>query len=156
MRTRMREFGTSGKWLAFAAAIWALTFAAFHIVWAAGWYVGLDAAQARAAFAKPAFLAYDLVVAGVCLLAVPIALAPVRPWGRRLQVRQVRFVAWLGTSLLVARASASILHVAYLSSSGRLSLRSLGIWEPWFYVGAVLFAGSTWRYWRRLPSASSV
>src|SRR5512145_987295 len=31
--TRLRV----GPWVAYAAALWALVFAAFHIVWAAGW-----------------------------------------------------------------------------------------------------------------------
>ncbi len=33
-------------WIAYAAACWTLVFAAFHIVWAAGWYIGLDPVQA--------------------------------------------------------------------------------------------------------------
>ena len=38
-------------WAAYGAAIWALIFAVFHIVWAAGWYPLLNAEQARIAFA---------------------------------------------------------------------------------------------------------
>ena len=50
-----------GPWVAYAAALWALVFAIFHFVWAAGWYPLLDAAQASAAFAIPWKLAYDIV-----------------------------------------------------------------------------------------------
>jgi len=68
--------------LAYAAALWAAVFAAFHIIWAAGWYPLLDAAQARIAFATPWKWTYDVVVAAVCVIAVPVALAPVMSWGR--------------------------------------------------------------------------
>jgi hypothetical protein len=29
----------------------------------------------------------------------------------------------------------------------------MGIWEPWFYLGAALFAVSTWSYWRAATPA---
>jgi len=66
----------------------------FHIIWAAGWYVGLDAEQAQKAFAKPWFMAYDLVVAGMCAFAVPVTLGLVQPWGRRLPRRLLGVFAW--------------------------------------------------------------
>jgi hypothetical protein len=67
--------------VAYAAALWAAVFAVFHVIWAAGWYPLLNAAHARIAFARPWFWAYDLVVAALCLIAVPVALAPVMsPW----------------------------------------------------------------------------
>jgi hypothetical protein len=78
-----------GSWLAYGAGLWALIFAVLHIVWAAGWHVGLRAEQARKAFDQPWFVAYDLVVAAIGMLAVPVALALVRPWGRRLPRRLV-------------------------------------------------------------------
>ena len=134
-----------GPWVAYAAALWALVFAVFHIVWAAGWYPLLDAAGARAAFATPWKWTYNAVVAVMCVIAVPVALAPVRSWGRRVPRRLVQALAWTGTSLLVLRAAASLLQAAYLAARGRLRFTELGIWEPWFYVGAVLFSLSTWR-----------
>ena len=45
-----------GAWLPYAAAAWAAVFAAFHFVWATGWYVGLNG-DPTAAFGKPFFLA---------------------------------------------------------------------------------------------------
>jgi len=42
-----------GPWVAYAAALWASVFAAFHIICAAGWYPLLDAEPARVAFATP-------------------------------------------------------------------------------------------------------
>ena len=77
----MSALGSS--WPAYAAALWAGVFAVFHVVWACGWYVGLDDAQAEVAFSKPWFFAYDLVVAATCVIAVPVALGLGSSWGRR-------------------------------------------------------------------------
>ena len=119
-------------------------FAVFHVIWAAGWYPLLNAEQARLAFATPWKWAYDVVVAAMCLIAVPVALAPVTAsWGQHLSRRLVFTLACVGSTLLVLRAGASLVQVAYLATTGRFT--ALGIWEPWFYLGAVLFTLSTWR-----------
>jgi hypothetical protein len=130
-------------WAAYGAAIWSLIFAVFHIVWAAGWYPLLNAEQARIAFAVPWKWAYDVVVAGMCVIAVPIALAPVTSLGRHVSRPLVFGLAVTGTVLLVLRSAASLVQVGYLIAIGRFA--GIGIWEPWFYLGAVLFSVSTWR-----------
>jgi hypothetical protein len=138
----------SGSWVGYAAALWALIFAAFHVIWATGWYVGLDAEQSRTAFAKRWFLVYDLVVAGMCVVAVPVALALVQPWGQRLPRSLVGALAWGGTGLLVVRAGGSLGQLLYMLATGTFVPRPRDLWELWFYVGAVLFGMSTWRFWR--------
>jgi hypothetical protein len=137
-----------GVWVAYAAALWALIFAAFHLIWASGWYVGLNAQEARIAFARWWTLAYDLVVAAMCVVAVPVALALGMPWGKSLPRRWLGIIAWFGTSLLVLRSVASLIQAAYFVLTRQFSFAAMGIWEPWFYLGAVLFTLSTWRYWR--------
>ncbi len=139
--TRLRV----GPWVAYAAAIWALVFAAFHIVWAAGWYPLLDAEQARVMFATPWKWAYDVVVAGMCIIAVPVALAPVRSWGQRVPQRLNYVLAWIGSALLILRSVASLLQAGYLAATDRFRFVDMGVWEPWFYLGAILFGLSTWR-----------
>ena|SRR5262244_3897230 len=139
---------TRHYWIAYGAACWALIFAAFHIVWAAGWYIGLDPVKAQAAFAVPWKLAYDLVVAGMCIVAVPVALAVAMPWGQRVPRRLLGALAWTGTGLLLLRAVASLIQVAYVVVAGQFRWRDMGAWEPWFYLGATLFAINLWRYWR--------
>ena len=134
-----------GHWVAYAAALWAAVFASFHIVWAAGWYPLLDAEQARIAFATPWKWAYDVVVAGMCVIAVPVALAPVRSWGQHVPRRLIYVLAWIGSALLVLRSVASLVQAGYLAATGRFRFVDMGIWEPWFYLGAILFALSTWR-----------
>jgi hypothetical protein len=134
-----------GPWVAYAAALWALVFAIFHIVWAAGWYPLLDAEGARAAFATPWKWTFNAVVAAMCVIAVPVALAPVMSWGRSIPTVLIRTLAWTGTTLLVLRATASLIQAVYLAARGRFRFADMGIWEPWFYVGAILFSLSTWR-----------
>ncbi|MGH7562496.1 MAG: DUF3995 domain-containing protein [Gemmatimonadales bacterium] len=140
-----------GAWVAYAAALWALVFAVFHIVWAAGWYPLLDAEAARVAFATPWKWAYDVVVAGMCVIAVPVALAPVMSWGQQAPRRLIYALAWTGSALLVLRSVASLIQTGYLLARGRFRFADMGIWEPWFYLGAILFSLSTWRS-RRVES----
>ena len=131
--------------LATAAAIWAFVFAVFHVIWAFGWYPLLNADLARVAFATPWKWTYNVVVAAMCLIAVPVALAPVTSWGHRLPRRLIHVIACVGTTLLIARAAASLIQLAWFAAIGRFSLKAVGIWEPWFYLGAVLFGLHTWR-----------
>jgi hypothetical protein len=144
-----------GAWGGYAAALWALIFAAFHIVWATGWYIGLDAEQARIAFAKTSFFVYDLVVAGMCAFAVSVALALAMPWGRRLPRRLVGLFAWVGTGLLMLRSMGSMVYTVYLIATGQfvVLIERWSLWELWFYLGAALFSLSLWRFWRRAPEA---
>lgn len=131
--------------MAYAAALWASVFAAFHIIWAAGWYPLLDAEAARVAFANPWKWAYDVAVAAMCVIAVPVALAPVMSWGRHVPRRLIYRLAWTGSMLLVLRSAASLAQAGYLAATGRFRFADVGIWEPWFYLGTILFSLSTWR-----------
>ncbi len=131
--------------VAYAAALWASVFAAFHIVWAAGWYPLLDAEQTRIAFANPWKWAFDVLVAAMCVIAVPVVLAPVTSWGQRLPRRLVYSLACIGTALLILRSTGSLIQSAYLIAVGRFRFAVMGIWEWWFYLGTILFSLSTWR-----------
>jgi len=148
------ESGHPNPWAAYGAGLWSLIFAAFHVIWAAGWYVGLNQGQASIAFRKPLFLAYDLVVAGLCVVGALVALALVQPWGRRVPRLLLIGCLWAGTGLLVLRGGASVIQSAYLLSVGRFSFAAMGIWEPWFYLGATLFSLTAWRYGRRRRQAA--
>lgn len=142
------------RWIAYAAACWALIFAVFHLAWAAGWYILLDPVEAVAAFASPWMLAYDLVVAGMCIVAVPVALALALPWGRHVPRRLLVPLAWIGAGLLALRAVASLMQVVYFAAVGRFRFQNLGLWEPWFYLGAALFTLNLLWYWQRERSTA--
>jgi hypothetical protein len=131
-----------------------MIFGLFHIVWATGWYVGLEPELARQAFEQTWFRAYDLAVAAICLFAIVLALALVRPWGRRLPRRAVGVVAWTGTSLLMLRSVTSVTQVLYSVVNGSFVLRPMHVWELWFYVGAILFGLASWRFWTARPEWS--
>lgn len=132
--------------IAYAAAAWAFIFGIFHFIWALGWYVGLDAKQAEKAFARPLFYAFDLLIVAMCAVAVPMALAFVRPRDKWLPRKFVDAVAWSGTILLVLR-SGSILQTAYLLVTKQFSgeLRVV-VWEMWFYAGAILWGLTVWHF----------
>ena len=134
-----------GIWVAYAAALWAAVFAVFHIIWAAGSYPLLDAEATRIAFATPWKWTFDVVVAAMCVVAVPVALAPVMAWGRRAPQRLVYRLAWIGSALLVLRLTAALGQTAYLIAVGRFHFSIIGIWDWWFVLGAILFSLSTWR-----------
>ena len=141
------------SWAPYGAALWALSFSALHFLWAAGWYVGLNEESARRAFQQRWFLVYDLVAAVLCALAAVVALALVRPWGRRLPRWLVGSLAWSGTGLLVLRGGAGLAQSLYIAAIEKNVSAVFEFWEIWFCVGAVLFGLSTWRFWRlsRVP-----
>jgi hypothetical protein len=148
-RVQRSSPGLSSIWLAYGAALWAFVFAIFHIIWAAGWYPLLDAEGARIAFATPWKWTFDVVVAAMCVIAVPVALAPVTSLGRHVPRRFVYTLAWIGSALLVLRSIASLIQAGYLVIGGRFA--GFGIWEPWFYLGAILFTLSALQS-KRIPS----
>jgi hypothetical protein len=133
----------SSHWAAYGAALWASIFAVFHIVWAAGWYPLLNAEGARVAFTVPWKWAFDVAVAGMCVIAIPVALAPVTSLRHHVSWPLVFGLAVAGSVLLVLRSAASLVQIGYLIATGRLV--GVGIWELWFYLGAMLFALSTWQ-----------
>jgi len=143
-----------GSVLAYAAAAWASLFAVLHGVWAAGWYIGLQADEARRAFERPGFLAFDIIVAGMCTLAAAVALALVRPWGRRVPRWLVGLLAWGATGLLALRGGTAAIQVLYMIISGTFAAHWMLLWEVWFCLGAVLFGLSAWRFWTVPPTSS--
>jgi hypothetical protein len=143
-----------GSWVGYGAALWALIFSAFHVVWATGWYIGLSEAPAKGAFQQRWFLLYDLIIAGMCAVGVFVALALVLPWGRRLPRALLGLVAWSGIGLLVLRAGAGVVQAAYLAARGKFPRDPMMLWEVWFCLGAFLFSLSLWRFQRVSASIS--
>ena len=135
------------SWTGYGAALWSLIFAIMHFIWATGWYVGIEPGPPRGEWQEKWFLTYDLTVAGICVFAVPVALAIVRPWGRLIPRWMVGLFAWTGTTLLVLRGVGAMLQTLFfLLTEGHARLH---FWDVWFCVGAVLFGLGTWRFWNR-------
>ena len=113
-----------------------------------GWYVGLNHESARQAFQRRWFLMYDLVAAGLCVLAFGVALALVQPGGRRLPYSLVGLLALVGTGLLAVRGVAGVAQNVYLATVSRHLPNAAALWDVWFCVGAILFGVSVWQFWR--------
>ena len=91
------------------------------------------------------------------MFAVPVALALAMPWGRRLPRRLVGLFAWGGTGLLLLRSVSSAIQGVYFIFTRQFPLETRGLWELWFYLGAILFSLATWRFWRRqVPTSAAV
>ena len=136
------------SWAGYGAALWALIFAALHVAWAAGWYIGLREEQARKAFQQTWFLVYDLAAAVICALAVIVVLALMQRWGQHLSRRLLSILVWCGTGLLVLRGGAGIVKIIYLVAIGRNIIDPMTLWDVWFCLGAVLFSLIVWQFRR--------
>ena len=143
--TRAQAASTQSRFKNFraahGAALWSLLFAAVHAAWAAGWYVGLPAEQARKAFQQTWFWTYNFTVAVLCGLGVIVALTLVRPLERRLARKVLNTLAMCGTGLLFLRGGAGVTKTIYLTLvAGRDALNLGALWDAWFCLGAVLFS----------------
>ena len=137
-----------GSRFGYAAALWSLIFAALHVAWALGWYVGLDQESARQAFQRRWFLVYDLVAAGLCVVAFAVALALAQQWGSRIPYSLVSKLAWGGTALLALRGAAGVAQDVYLAAFGGNLRAAAVLWDLWFCLGAMLFGISVWLFSR--------
>lgn len=155
----MTKFTTAAEfakvsWFGYGAALWALIFAALHVAWALGWYVGLDQESARQAFQRRWFLMYDLVAAALCVVAFAVALALSQQWGQRLPYSLVLKLAWVGTALLALRGVAGVAQDIYLAAFGGNLRTAAVLWDVWFGLGAMLFGISVWQFWRAQAESS--
>jgi hypothetical protein len=72
---------------------------------------------------------FDVAVIGLSVLAVVVALAPIRPWGKAIPRGLLRALAWAACCLLSLRG------VAGLIADGVSDL----VWWPAFLAGGLLF-----------------
>ena len=140
-RKRLKPFG-------YGAALWALIFAALHVAWALGWYVGLDHELARQAFQRRWFLVYDLVAAGLCVVAFAVALALTQQLGQRKLAGLLRKLTWGGTVVLALRGGAGVAQDVYIAASGGKLRAAAVLWDMWFCLGALLFGIIVWQFSR--------
>jgi Protein of unknown function (DUF3995) len=97
-----------------------------------------------------------LGVTGVLkVLAGLVALTLVRPWGEAIPRRILLVAAWGGATLLLLYAAANLVDHGLMEADvrnipaalGRDALRwHLLLWDPWWLLGAILFAGAAWQY----------
>ena len=135
------------------AAAWSFVFATLHVIWACGWYIGLNPETADKAFQKRWFLVYDLAVAELCLVAMFLGLALAQPRERRRRYRRVVVaMSYAAAAILTLRGVAGLSQAAYILASGRNIIVRLAAWDLWFCLGGMLFALALSRF-RRIPGA---
>jgi hypothetical protein len=155
---------------AYAAAAWALVFAAMSFFWALGGTLGLDTLgneiEREARAREPDTIALVWVTGLLKVVGAVLALALVQPWGRRLPRRLLPVAAWaVGLGLLVYALANFVQHG--LMKAGAIDTpEALGssaatwhlvFWDPFWLLGGVLFTTAAWEYGRarRASSASS-
>ncbi|MFC4908827.1 DUF3995 domain-containing protein [Actinomadura gamaensis] len=135
----------AGRPFAYLAALWGVLFSAVHVYWLADGRLGLP--DGRSIYGTPALLVIDVIAIPASLGATGMALALVRPWGRRLPSRALAVTVWGTAALLVLHALPSVPDWAALLVGARDSADFTSeerfatfLYEPWFLTGGILFA----------------
>ncbi len=143
-------------WAAYAAAAWALLFAAQSlaaaIIVTAGSSFGAEtfgAGIARMARQGDAGLIATLWIAFIAkALAGALALAPVRSWGRRLPRRPLAIATYVVGALVLLYGLANLVEHVLMKTGAITIPHGLGaralpwhlwLWDPYWIVGGVLF-----------------
>ena len=143
--------------LAYAAGAWALAFAAIGFYWAAGGAALLDTIggeiERRTRARDPDLIALDWATNGLKVLSAVLVLALVRPFGERLPRRAIAGLLAIGGVLLVLYETAELVQHLLMAVGviDRARLDDMAVyghlllWDPWWILGAVLFALAGWR-----------
>jgi hypothetical protein len=147
-----------GRWLGYAAAVWAFSFAAVSFYWAAGGTGGLEtlgAALRDLALARdPVTVAVGGWGAGIGKLLVgSIPLALIRRWRTPIAYERLRLLAGaLGVGMGLYGGASFLQHLLMLTGAlalpaglGRVGAQwHLALWDPWWLCGGLLFTAAAW------------
>ena len=137
---------------AYGGAAWMVVFAAVHLYWSFGGTALLPAGLS--VWDNLPLLVIDIVAVPLSLAGALVALALVRPWGRRVAGRWRRRAAAAVAVLALVHSVPTVvlelarlvgLRQAELTESDRLSV---WVYEPWWLLGGVLFALAAWGHAR--------
>ena len=143
-------------WAAYAACAWAFLFAVPSFYWAAGGAAGMDTLGPDIASmaGDPRFVALVWAMGGAKVLAGFLALALVRPWGRRIPRWALLAGAWGGGALLILHGGDFVVQ-GVLVLGGFVDVPAPApwaairwytfLWGPWFVVGGLLFCIAAWK-----------
>jgi hypothetical protein len=143
-------------WTAYGAAAWALLFAAQSlaaaIVVMAGSAFGADTFGADIAHLARAgdagFIATLWLAALAKALAAALALAPIRPWGRRLPRRALTITTTVLGALVLLYGVVNLAEHALMKTGATAIPHGLGshalpwhlwLWDPYWILGGLLF-----------------
>lgn len=163
--------GRRTTWPAYAAAAVAFVFALVSLYWAAGGMAGMGTLGGeieKLGRARDSELVAATWAATVLkLLGALLALALVRPWGRRLPRRLLLVTAWVGAVVLTLYGAAQtaavvLINFGVVDDTQGMSERALRwrmlLWEPWFLAWGVLLGLAAWQFGRtgdQPPSSST-
>jgi len=149
-------------WVAYGACGWAFLFAALSFYWALGGTVGADTISPEivqlARAHVPWVVAVLWIAAIIKVFSGLIAVALIRPWGRRIPRWVLLILVWGAGTLLFVHGGLYFV-VGLLAWSGAISVRTpetvlhwyTFLWGPWWLMGGILFLIAAWIYVRRSP-----
>ncbi|MFI5530774.1 DUF3995 domain-containing protein [Kitasatospora sp. NPDC051853] len=138
--------GPSARLAVAAAAAWGLLFAAVHVYWLFGGRALLP--DGLSVTGNLPLLVIDVLAVPLSLAATALALALIRPWGLRFG-KLPRTAGWAVAAVLAVHALPTVPDWLLLAA-GRQELAGMpamerfatALYEPWFLLGAVLFAAA--------------
>jgi len=146
-------------WAGYAACGWGLVFAAVSFYWGSGGTLGADTIGGsieRLAEAHDPVIFLALWVTGLLKVAgALLALALVRPWGRRLPRRATMAVGWTVAAVLTAYGGILVAGEALVVGrvirpsapvAWKPLLWHLYLWDMSFLIWGILFGVATWRF----------
>lgn len=141
------------RWPVFAAAAWAVVFAGFNVQWELGGRFGAHLMRLDEVVADPAFILANRVAIVAKLAAGALALASLHPAAAKGSRRLLLQVAlWGGGAVLILHGLAFAVQGVLLATGvipapvdvpaeevAHYLRWSLGVWEPYWLLGGVLF-----------------
>jgi uncharacterized protein DUF3995 len=151
---------TSLSWAGYAAAAWAFLFAATSFYWALGGRLGVEtigeAITGPALAGDTTILAIVWITGLLKVAAGVVALALVRPWGRRIPRWALLLAGWGASALFLVYGAANLIQDTLIVAGAIPTPAGLGavaahwhlfLWDPWWLLGGVLFALASWSCW---------
>lgn len=142
------------KWLAYAAAGWMIIFSLVHVYWALGGSAGLPSGMSI--YDNIPLLVIDIVAIPLCLLGAALALALVRPWGRRYSRKFLLLAAWGAAAFMIVHALPAVIDVLIIAFGSstvdgltELERFSIFLYEPFWLLGGVIWAFAAWAFQRQ-------
>lgn len=151
---RRHHNSVSGERIAaYGACAWALTFAVVHLYWALGGVLGLPPGMSVGM--NRALFVIDVIAVPLCVVGALLALSFVQPWGNLFQRRFLLACGCGVCALLIVHSAPTLIGGGLMAVGLRnadlsvLERWSLFVYEPWFFLGGVLYGVATWGYGRK-------
>jgi hypothetical protein len=134
---------TESRWAGYAACAWTVLFGAPHIWWALGNPFAFPGGHVSYQVFMSATwrIVFDWIVVLLCAIGFGVALALVRPWGRRLPQPPLLAAAWTASAMLTLRGVAGVA----VDGLRDVEFPIRPVFTVAFVVGGLLFGLVAWR-----------